>query len=222
MLGFRYLHFRKIPTALRFSQYKNRMETHEFLESVIPAFQQGDSGAFEAFFTAYYKPLALFADQFIGNMPEAEDIVKDSYVKLWNKREEFNHPKSIKGFLYTTTRNACLNYLRHLKVKDQYQKEILYLNKEEADDLVLRRMIHAELLESIYKEVDKLPEKRKQVFSMIYFEGMKLDEIAEQLGISIFTVKEHKARALAQLRLHFSDKQLMLFFFLVTGIHFKG
>lgn len=198
------------------------METQDYLESVIPTFQKGDSGAFETFFTAYYKPLALFADQFIGNMPEAEDIVKDSYVKLWNKREEFDHPKSIKSFLYTTTKNACLNYLRHLKVKDQYQKEILYLNKKQTDDLVLRNMIHAELLESIYKEVNKLPEKRKQVFCMIYFDGMKLEEVAQQLGISIFTVKEHKARALAQLRLHFSDKQLTMFFFLIAGMNFKG
>ncbi len=87
-----------------------------------------------------------------------------------------------------------------------------YLDDQQGDELILQQMIRSELMRSIYQEIEKLPEKRQQVFRMIYFDGLKLEEIADNLGISVFTVKEHKAKALAQLRMKFSDEQLMVFF----------
>ncbi len=154
-------------------------------------------------------------------MSEAEDIVKDSYLKLWNKRADFDHPQSIKSFLYTATRNASLNHLRHQKVKNNFQKEMNYLDDQKGDELVLQQMIRSELMRSIYQEIEKLPEKRQQVFRMIYFDGLKNEEIAAKLGISVFTVKEHKAKALAQLRLKFSDEQLMIFFIICGAAAFN-
>ena len=191
-------------------------EQPELTEDIIPSFQQGEPAAFNAFFSQYYRPLCFFAEQLLGDMAEAEDIVKDSYMKLWNKRADFHHPKSIKSFLYTTTRNASLNFLRHLKVKNSFQQEMCYLDDQKGDELILQQMIRTELLQSVYHEIEKLPEKRQQVFRMIFFEGLKNDEIAERLGISVFTVKEHKAKALAQLRLRFSDQQLLLFISLMA------
>jgi DNA-directed RNA polymerase specialized sigma24 family protein len=82
-------------------------------------------------------------------------------------------------------------------------------------------MIHSELLQSIYNEVEKLPGKRQQLFRMIYFEGLKMEEIAEQPGISVFSVKEHKAKELGQLRLRFTDQQLMIFFLLSSTLWMK-
>lgn len=180
-------------------------------EDLIPAFQQGDSNAFNAFFREHYKPLCYFAQQLTGDAAAAEDVVKDSFVKLWNQRSGFDHPKSIKSFLYTATRNACLNLLRHEKVKDHFREEMQYLDGEAIDAPVLQEMIRSELMQAIYKEIAALPEKRRQVFSMVFLEGLGYDEIAAQLGISVFTVKEHKAKALAQLRLRFTDRQLVLF-----------
>lgn len=154
-------------------------------------------------------------------MGDAEDIVKDSYLKLWNKRTDFDHPQSIKGFLYTATRNASLNHLRHQKVKNNFQKEMNYLDDQKGDELILQQMIRSELMRSIYQEIEKLPEKRQQVFRMIYFDGLKNEEIAAKLGISVFTVKEHKAKALAQLRMKFSDEQLMVFFIICGAAAFN-
>ncbi|MFB6454413.1 RNA polymerase sigma-70 factor [Chitinophaga sp. Hz27] len=190
----------------------------DLLLDLMPAFQQGAAESFNTFFKEYYKPLCFFADQLLGSMPDAEDIVKDSFVKLWNKRSDFDHPRSIKSFLYTTTRNACLNHLRHQKVHDHFQQEMIYLDDKKGEDLILQRMIQSELIQSIYREIEKLPEKRQQVFRMIFLEGLKNDEIAEKLGISVFTVKEHKAKALAQLRLRFNDTQLGLFLILVSSL----
>lgn len=68
-------------------------EQPELTEDIIPSFQQGEPTAFNAFFKQYYRPLCFFAEQLLGDMAEAEDIVKDSYMKLWNKRSDFHHPK---------------------------------------------------------------------------------------------------------------------------------
>ena len=192
------------------------------LEDIIPAFREGDPQAFDVFFQEHYRPLVFFAQQLLGNIGDAEDIVKDSYVKLWQKHSDFDHPKSIKGFLYTTTRNACINLLRHEKVKHTYQKEMAYLDDQKGEERILQQMIYSELIQSIHLEIEKLPEKRKQVLRMIFQEGLKNEEIAEILGISVFTVKEHKAKALAQLRIKFSDYQLALFFAVSSAFLFRN
>jgi RNA polymerase sigma-70 factor (family 1) len=196
-------------------------DINDFHDHLIPAFRLGDQEAFTVLFKQYYRPLCFFAGQLLGSMIDAEDIVKDSFLKLWNKRAGFDHPKSIRSFLYTTTRNASLNHLRHQKVKDHFKKEMHYLDDQKGDELILQQMIRSELMRSIYQEIEKLPEKRQQVFRMIYFDGLKLEEIAAKMEISVFTVKEHKAKALAQLRMKFSDEQLMIFFIICGAAAFQ-
>lgn len=187
------------------------MDHPELNPDIIAKFQQGDSQAFTYFFQLHYRPLCYFAAQMVGDHQDAEDIVKDTYVKLWQKHDSFATSQNIKAFLYITTRNACLNFLRHLQVREASRKELMFLEEIKGQDLVLNRMIKAELMQEIYCEIEKLPEKRRMVFKMAYLEGLKNDEIAEQMNISIHTVKEHKGKALQFLRLRFSDRNIILF-----------
>lgn len=192
------------------------MDHPDFNPDLIIQFQQGDPQAFTSFFHLHYRPLCYFATQLVGSLPDAEDIVKDTFVKLWQKHTDFPTPQNIKAFLYITTRNACLNFLRHLQVKESSRKELIYLEEEKGQELVLNQMIRAELMQEIYSEIEKLPEKRREVFKKAYLEGFKNDEIATQMKISIHTVKEHKGKALQFLRLRFSDKQIILFILLCS------
>lgn len=191
------------------------MESHD-LDDLMPAFRNGNADAYMAFFKYYYKPLVYFADKLLNDIPESEDVVKESFYKLWSRHADFEYAKAVKKFLYLTTRNACLNIIRHSKVVGTFQKEMEYLDPQVDDNIVLQKMIQTELMQAIYAEIAKLPEKRQQVFRMSFFEGLKNEEVAIKLGISIFTVKEQKARALAQLRLKFSDQQLLLFLALTS------
>ena len=192
------------------------MDHPELNPDLINEFQKGDPHAFTYFFQLHYRPLCYFASQLVGNQQDAEDIVKDTYVKLWQKHPDFATPQNIKAFLYITTRNACLNFLRHLQVKESSRKELLYLEEEKGQELIINQMIRAELMQEIYTEIEKLPEKRRMVFKMAYLEGLKNDEIADQMRISIHTVKEHKGKALQFLRLRFSDKNIILFILLCS------
>ena len=192
------------------------MDHPELNPDIIVEFKKGDPQAFSYFFHLHYRPLCYFAAQLVNSQQEGEDIVKDTYVKLWQKRTDFETPQNIKAFLYITTRNACLNFLRHLQVRESSRKELIYLEEEKGEELVLNQMIRAELMQEIYSEIEKLPERRREVFKMAYLDGMKNEEIADQMNISIHTVKEHKGKALYSLRLRFSDHQIILFIMLCS------
>src|SRR5882724_5146292 len=105
------------------------MADPNFNPDIIPALRNGDPQAFDAFFRLHYRHLCYFAAQLTGHESESEDIVKDVFVKLWRKHEGFANPQSIKAFLYISTRNACINFLRRLKVKNTFRREFAYLEE---------------------------------------------------------------------------------------------
>ncbi len=170
--------------------------------------KQGDSESYSSFFNTFYAPLCYFATQLVRDKPAAEDIVKDTFIKLWQKNTDFESPQNVKAFLYITVRNASLNFLRHLAVRESTQKELLYLGRDREEAFVLNSMIKTEVLKEIYGQIEKFPEKRRHIFKLAYLEGMKNEEIAHKLDISVSTVKTQKARAILALRVHFTDTQL--------------
>jgi RNA polymerase sigma-70 factor (family 1) len=184
------------------------MDHTSFNPDIIDRLKQGDPDAYASFFNTFYSPLCYFAAQLVRDRPAAEDIVKDTFIKLWQKHTDFESPQNVKAFLYITVRNASLNFLRHMAVRESTQKELLYLGKDKEEAVVLNAMIKTEVLKEIYGEIEKFPEKRKHIFKLAYLEGMKNEEIAAKLDISVSTVKTQKARAIMALRVHFTDSQL--------------
>lgn len=183
---------------------------------IVTSFKNGDPKAFDSFFNSYYPHLCYFASQLIGDSPDVEDIVKDSFVKLWRKHADFDNARGIKAFLYVTTRNDCINFLRRLRVKNTFREEMVYLQKDRAEELVLHQLIRAEFMQEIYNEIEQLPDKRRKVIKLAYLEGLKNDEIAQLLNISAYTVKVHKVKALSFLRLRLSGRKIMLLFLLMA------
>jgi len=181
---------------------------------VIIEFRKGDPQAFSSFFHLHYRPLCYFATQLVRSQQDGEDIVKDAYVKLWQKHTDFDTPENIKAFLYITTRNACLNFLRHMQIKESSCKELTYIEDGAEQDLVHLQIDQKELMQDIHSEIGKLPERQKEVFKMAYLEDIKNEDIAEKLKLSNHTVAMHKNRALYTLRQRFSDKQIILFIML--------
>ena len=93
------------------------MDHPPFNPDIIEKLKQGDPDAYASFFNTYYNPLCYFAAQLVRDKPAAEDIVKDTFIKLWQKHRDFETPQNVKAFLYITVRNASLNFLRHMQVR---------------------------------------------------------------------------------------------------------
>lgn len=173
------------------------------------AFSEGDENAFEQLYKLYFPRLYAFALKIINDSDLAKDVVQNVFIRLWETHGKFHHEHP-EAFLYKMVRNASLNYIRHLKVvdnlkstiKDQYQGEELYYIDMVGNEPYL--LIEKELREKVTEVMDSLPEKCRIVFRLSRIEGLKNQEIADQLDINIKTVEKHISKALNIYRERFS------------------
>lgn len=167
--------------------------------NIVDSLNNGQQQALDGLFTQYYRALVYFAMRILKNQEEAEDIVIESFSKLWNNREKMESVQNIKGFLYLTTRNACVDHLRaERKIRDM-QKELQALADpvEQNTDMETTR---AEMLRHIYEEMEKLPHQCRNVFKLSVIRGLKSRDIADELNISVSNVTSQKSRAIQLLR----------------------
>ncbi|NII29214.1 RNA polymerase sigma-70 factor [Pseudoflavitalea sp. X16] len=188
-------------------------------DAMIYLFQQGDENAFATIYHLQYPVIYYYARHFVPDAQDARDITTETFVKLWKLRANFDNIHKISTFLHITTRNACIDVLRHKKWKaGKHQQLIQLLMEDEA--MIARnnspmaaatRFVHGlaegELLSRIYAVIEKLPPQRKAIFKMSFLEGMKNGEIAAHLDISVQTVQNQKTIALKFLRMIFCRSQ---------------
>ena len=130
-------------------------------------------------------------------------------MNLWEIRDRFPNEATAKAWLYKAVHHKALNHLRHEQVK---LKKAPYLIKTESDEQnYLNNLVKSEVIGHIHQAIETLPEGCKRIFKLAYFEGLKNHEIAEQLDISVNTVKTHKARALQLLRMKIDPQILGMF-----------
>lgn len=175
--------------------------------------KHGNSMALSYFFDLHYQTLCYFAESIVKDQQEAEDIVATSFLKIWNRHTDFETAQNIKAFLYISTKNACLDHLKHLKRRTLAQQGYFQQLISEENNIE-NHLIEAEFLQLLNVELEKLPERCKEVFKLIYVDGLKTSEIAELLDLSVKTVRNHKARAVSLLQLAFSEKNLLPLFFI--------
>ena len=146
--------------------------------------------------------LIFFAGKYV-NAIAAEDLVQDVFFKIWQKRTFLFLKEGIRTYLYRSVQHACLDYLKHQEVKGDYINTVTTQLKIEEiyyNDDPQSLFAEDERLELIYKEMDKLPEKCREVFTMSYLEERKTSEIAVLLNISPRTVEAQLYKALKILR----------------------
>lgn len=166
--------------------------------------------AFDNTFTKYYARLCYFSYQILKDKPAAEDIVQESFIKYWNIIDEISTDElSVKSFLYNTIRNASLNFIRHEKVVENYLQRQDPSPMEEAH--IINTIIRSEVLGEIYKAINTLPPHCQAISKLSFIQGMKNQEIAEELEISVNTVKTQKQRALQLLRLRINPELFAVF-----------
>ncbi|SDK65262.1 RNA polymerase sigma-70 factor, ECF subfamily [Pedobacter sp. ok626] len=165
----------------------------------MEAFQNGDEKALAHFFKLHSKSLAYFTNRMVSDQAEADDIVSACFLKLWQKHENFKTAENIKAFLYISCRNACLDYLASLKVRTVAQEKYI-THFETGEDTILYDVIQTEVLDLVNKEIEELPDKMKVIFKMLYIDGKSTSEIAEELGLSIQTVRNQKTKAIAVIK----------------------
>lgn len=161
----------------------------------------GGRSAFEALFRTHYRPLCAFANGYLKDAERAEDLVQDLFFHLWENRDTLGISGSVKSYLFTATRNRCLNALQASARRRTVAADEMQLPDEAVDD----EDLHTERIARVQAAVAALPEERRRIFRMSKFEGLKYQQIADQLGISVKTVENQMGKALASLRSELGD-----------------
>lgn len=169
---------------------------------------------FEAIFRNHYEQLVHFALRYVRDDEVAEDLVQETFSNVWIKADAIQVRTTLKSYLFGAVRNACLNHLKHEKVKLAYATNELFVVNEadEADFLELD-----ELKECIEKAFKKIPEKCRGIFEMSRYEGKKYQEIANELNLSIKTVENQMGKALKILREELKDYLVLILWFMMHG-----
>ncbi len=141
---------------------------------------------------------------FLKDLDTAEEIVQDLFVKFWENRVSIKISSSVRSYLFTSVRNGCLNFIKHLKIEESYKK-YNELERESGSLTVDEEFEGSELEKQIRKAIDQLPPERKKVFIMSRFEGLKYREIAEKSGKSIKTIENQMGKAIKFLRQELAD-----------------
>lgn len=195
--------------------------TKPITKETVNALKKGDTKAFELVFYDLFEPLVNFATEYLNDIEASKNIVQNIFMKLWEIHELVDPDQNLKSYLYITTRNSSLSYLRRLKTEKKYgsgviaKNELLSLNYDALNDLNLEK-IDLDNLESIINQtIDSLPERCREVFMLSRFGELKNKEIAEKLNISIKAVEANISRALTKLRQNSKDylPEIALFLF---------
>jgi len=157
---------------------------------------------FRSIFDKYFPSLCVFANRFVNDEDLSKDMVQDVFLKVWNSVTEFESEKSLKVYLYLATKNTCFDYLK----KEKRKKHNGDLNTDQLrdddflnDDSVILDIIREETYRQLEDAIKLLPEKAMEVVRL-NLKSLTNQEIADELNISINTVKTHKLSAFKKLR----------------------
>jgi RNA polymerase sigma-70 factor (family 1) len=155
--------------------------------------------SFIAFYRNHYASFCFFANRFVNDSVIAEDIVGDVALRLWAKRGELQNVSALKSYFYASIRNACLDWIH--KEKRKSSKETVYLqhtNHEQRN--ALENMIHAEVLQRVEEALRSLPPQCQKIFTKLFIEGKTLSETADEMKLSLSTIKNQRQRGIMLLR----------------------
>lgn len=170
-------------------------------EELLRRMGEGDQHAFNEVLSLFYQRITYMVVRLVGDAEDAKDILAEVFVKLWDKRADFQSLASMRAFLYVSARNRSLDHLKTKKRREASRSSYAYwmAHPEEVSTLVL----DAELVVQLEREIQDLPAKCREIVQLAYYEGLSSEQIARQLGISIQTVWNQKTTAMKKLRAAF-------------------
>lgn len=160
------------------------------------------SREFEKYFRKLYLPLGMYALRILNDAEAAEDRVMDVFAKVWQKVSDGVEIRDAKQYLYQGVRNGCISYLRTMQGRVEIE-EMPEVDSETIDT--------SERDAAIWKAIDDLPAKCRMIFLLSKRDGLSNQEIADELGISIKTVKNQMTKAFSRLRQSLSKSSAIFF-----------
>ncbi len=180
----------------------------------------GPGQGFETLFRSHFRGLTVYACTFLKDDVMAEEMVQQVFCRIWEKQEDLRIHTSLKAYLYKSVYHECLNYLKHKRVMAQYASYAVK-NLETSTDNAAGKLMAGELREKIREAMNGLPEQCRLIFQLSRFEGLKYQEIADELRLSVKTVENQMGKALRLMRSRLIDYLPSIIALLISSINFK-
>ncbi len=158
-----------------------------------------DASAFSQLYVAFLPKLLPFAQSIIKNKELSEEIVSDVFIKVWERRERLKDIVNFKLYLYVSTKNTALNYLKRHFRKNVISIDDMNIDLSSATYTPEQILISTELINKINSAISMLPAKCKLIFKLAKEDGLKYNEIAHLLNISIKTIDSQMAIAIKRI-----------------------
>ena len=163
---------------------------------------RSDKNAYRILYLQYNPPLKAYASLFVG-FAEAEDVVQDVLLNLWDKREQISITDSLASYLFLSVRNVSLNRLKHNSIRSRIMTDLRLSLLDEGADYNLHQL--EELKSLIAKALFELPYEQRRAFEMSRYEGKTYKQIAEETGVSIKTVEYRISQTMRKLEISLAD-----------------
>ena len=156
-----------------------------------------ETEAFHVLYMEYFAKLREYAQRFVYDYQDAQDIVQDAYFALWSNIDFYHPEQNIISYLLTIVKNNCYNYLRKLRIQDDHQDKII-------EAMVFSGMqdtgVDEDMKQRLHSVLAQLPPKGRQILLEHIVERKKIKEISEEMGIAESSVKTHLNRVMRVLR----------------------
>jgi RNA polymerase sigma-70 factor (family 1) len=176
--------------------------------------KEGDERSFEMLFRKYYPGLSSYATLFLKCDDLARELVHETFIKIWERRDSIIVESSFKSYIYRSVHNNCINFLKKSRclsekneaVRDEILKQheinMYYFDQESLD-----RLLPDDFEAAFSRGLSTLPDQCREIFVLCRDDKLSYHEVADRLGISVNTVKTQMKRALSKLREHFCLKK---------------
>ncbi|RIH64200.1 RNA polymerase sigma-70 factor [Mariniphaga sediminis] len=176
-----------------------------------------DIGAFKSLYDLYSRQLLNFILQYLKETGEAEEILQDVFLSVWESRKSLQVDKSVKSYLFRIAVNKVYNHLKRRVVERKYQY-YLSNNEHTSENNIEDKIYFSELKETIDQILGQLPVQQRRIFRLSRLEGMSHDEIAKKFNISVRTVENQIYRAGKFVKSKLNGDSLILFFIVYTTV----
>lgn len=177
----------------------------------------GNEKAFRKLFDVYWKEVYAYSLSILRNEVFADEIVQDSFLQIWLKRETLDASRSIKPFLITVVKNKTLDFLKKA-ANDRKLREEVYYSRGKSHNPIYQKLREDDLEMVKDAALALLPPRRKLIFEMSRYEGKSYEEIGQELGITTNTVKSQMRKALETIRTFLLDNgDLAMAFLLIAS-----
>lgn len=185
---------------------------------LVKQLSNGNERAFEKLYQKYRNDIYAFSFSLLKSEFNAEEILQDVYLNVWQNKHKLNPNLSFKSFIFTCAKNACLNLLKRAVYEQTMKDAIFYKINTTSSTNILDRIINDEYEILRKKAIKKLPPKRKIIFKMSREEGKSYEDISKELNISISTVKNQMSKALEFIKNFLQVNTDLTFFILLYFI----